>query len=130
LERYRRAELQLREIIALDESLLRQKDQTIQETMSGTIINLIIQLIAGVIGGNGAGSALKDYSLGGLATRLWVQLVPSWRAGASGIYTRAGRGDRRWARCGGYRGQLVGGGASAAILTIIVGLVKNMTASK
>ena len=30
LERYRRAELQLREIIALDESLLRQKDKTIQ----------------------------------------------------------------------------------------------------
>jgi two-component sensor histidine kinase len=30
LERYRRAELQLRETIALDESLLRQKDETIQ----------------------------------------------------------------------------------------------------
>lgn len=30
LERYRRAELQLREIIALDESLLRQKDETIR----------------------------------------------------------------------------------------------------
>ena len=30
LERYRRAELQLREIIALDESLLRQKDETIK----------------------------------------------------------------------------------------------------
>ena len=30
LERYRQAELQLREIIALDESLLRQKDETIQ----------------------------------------------------------------------------------------------------
>ena len=30
LERYRRAERQLREIIALDESLLRQKDETIQ----------------------------------------------------------------------------------------------------
>lgn len=30
MERYRRAKLQLREIIALDESLLRQKDETIQ----------------------------------------------------------------------------------------------------
>lgn len=30
LERYRRAEFQLREVIALDESLLRQKDETIQ----------------------------------------------------------------------------------------------------
>src|SRR4026208_2394200 len=31
LERYRRAEFQLREIIALDESLLRQKDETIKD---------------------------------------------------------------------------------------------------
>jgi len=28
-----------------------------------TIINLIIQLIAGVAGGNAAGAALKDYNL-------------------------------------------------------------------
>ena len=33
--------------------------------MSGTIINLIIQLVAGVIGGNAAGSALENASLGG-----------------------------------------------------------------
>ena len=38
--------------------------------MSDTIINLIIQLIAGVLGGNGAGSALKDYSLGGLGNTI------------------------------------------------------------
>lgn len=30
--------------------------------MSSEIINLIIQLVAGVIGGNAAGSALKDYT--------------------------------------------------------------------
>jgi hypothetical protein len=32
--------------------------------MSATIINLIIQLIAGVVGGNAAGAASKDISLG------------------------------------------------------------------
>jgi hypothetical protein len=33
-----------------------------------TIVNLIIQLIAGVVGGNAAGAALKDYNLGNLVT--------------------------------------------------------------
>ena len=32
--------------------------------MSGTIINIVIQLIAGAIGGNAAGVAAKDVSLG------------------------------------------------------------------
>ena len=36
--------------------------------MSGTIINLIIQLIAGAIGGNVVGAAAKNVNLGPLAT--------------------------------------------------------------
>ena len=32
--------------------------------MSATIINIIIQLIAGIIGGNAAGSGMKNLSLG------------------------------------------------------------------
>jgi len=32
--------------------------------VSGTLINLIIQIVAGAIGGNAAGAALKDVSLG------------------------------------------------------------------
>ena len=38
--------------------------------MSGTLVNLIIQLISGAIGGNIAGSALKDYSLGTLGNSI------------------------------------------------------------
>ena len=38
--------------------------------MSGTVVNLIIQLIVGVIGGNAACSTLKDYSLGGLGNTI------------------------------------------------------------
>ena len=34
------------------------------------IINLIIQLIAGVAGGNAVGAALKDYNLGGLGNTI------------------------------------------------------------
>ena len=36
--------------------------------MSGTIINLIIQLIAGAIGGNAVGAATKNVNLGPPAT--------------------------------------------------------------
>jgi len=67
-----------------------------------TIVNLIIQLIAGVVGGNAAGAALKDYNLGNLGNTI---------AGAIGG---------------------VGGGQilQAIILTIIAGLVKSMMASQ
>ena len=34
--------------------------------MSATIINIIIQLIAGAVGGNAAGAGLKNYDLGTL----------------------------------------------------------------
>ena len=34
------------------------------------IINLIIQLVAGVVGGNAAGAALKDYNLGGIGNTI------------------------------------------------------------
>ena len=38
--------------------------------MSGTVINIIIQLIAGAIGGNVVGNALKDYDLGTLGNSI------------------------------------------------------------
>jgi uncharacterized membrane protein YeaQ/YmgE (transglycosylase-associated protein family) len=34
------------------------------------LINLIIQLISGVVGGNAAGAALKDYNLGNLGNTI------------------------------------------------------------
>jgi len=38
--------------------------------MSATLINIIIQIVAGAIGGNGAGAALKDMSLGPLGNTI------------------------------------------------------------
>jgi hypothetical protein len=35
------------------------------DTMSATIINLIIQIIAGAIGGNAAGAGMEKANLGG-----------------------------------------------------------------
>jgi uncharacterized membrane protein YeaQ/YmgE (transglycosylase-associated protein family) len=58
--------------------------------MSATIINLIIQLIAGAVGGNAVGAASKDISLGTLGNTIagavgasavanfWVRLFLCW----------------------------------------------------
>jgi uncharacterized membrane protein YeaQ/YmgE (transglycosylase-associated protein family) len=35
-----------------------------------TLVNLIIQLISGVVGGNAAGAALKDYNLGNIGNTI------------------------------------------------------------
>jgi hypothetical protein len=96
------------------------------------IVNLIIQLIAGVVGGNAAGAALKDYNLGGLGNtiagaiggvgggQILQALIPAIAAAAGG-----GGLD-----VGALIGQIVGGGAGGAILTVIAGLVKSMMASQ
>ena len=66
--------------------------------MSATIINLIIQIIAGVVGGNAAGAASKDVSLGGvgntIAGAIGGGVGGQWsRSGsACGLYYRRGDG--------------------------------------
>src|SRR5262245_43000439 len=98
-----------------------------RNSMSGTLVNLLIQVVAGIVGGNAAGASLKDYDLGALGNtiagaiggagggQILQALIPAL-AGAAGGGLDAGS----------IIGQLVGGGASGAILTLIVGLVKNM----
>src|SRR5262249_29945732 len=103
-----------------------------------TIINLIIQLIAGVAGGNAAGAALKDYNLGSLGNTIagaiggvgggqifQGPLSAIVNAGAGRKPASAGNLD-----LGAIVGQIVGGGAGGAILTVIAGLVKGMMASQ
>ena len=96
-----------------------------------TITNLIIQLIAGAVGGNAAGAALKDYNLGNLGNtiagaiggvgggQILQALIPAIASAADGNLD-----------LGAIAGQIVGGGAGGAILTVIAGLVKSMTASQ
>jgi uncharacterized membrane protein YeaQ/YmgE (transglycosylase-associated protein family) len=89
--------------------------------MSGTLINLIIQIVAGALGGNAAGAVSKDMSLGtagntiagaiggGVGGQILTALVPmlSGAAGSvdvgcsprSGSWRRRRWGDRhsgRW----------------------------------
>jgi len=90
--------------------------------MSATIVNIILQLIAGAVGGNAVGKTNENLSLGmggntvagavgGVAGgSLLTALIPML-SGAGGI------------DIGQLAGQLVGGGVSGAIVTAVVGLI-------
>src|SRR3954451_3821619 len=95
------------------------------------LINLVIQLISGVVGGNAVGAALKDYNLGSLGNtiagalggvgggQLLLAAMPAIAGAAGGSLD-----------VGAIISQIVGGGAGGAILTGIAGLVKNMGTSE
>ena len=96
--------------------------------MSATLINLIIQLIAGAIGGNAAGASMKNVDLGTLGNTvagalggagggtLLTALLPILQGAAGSVDV------------GALLGQAVGGGVAGAVVTAIVGLLKNMMA--
>ncbi|MEP9348772.1 hypothetical protein [Xanthobacter sp. KR7-225] len=100
--------------------------------MSATILNLIIQLIAGAAGGNGIAGALKNLSLGPLGNtiagaiggvgggQILQLLLPALASAAT-----TGNFD-----VGSIIGQVIGGGAGGAILTLVAGLIKNAMAGK
>ncbi len=98
--------------------------------MSATLINLIIQLIAGAVGGNAAGATMKNVDLGALGNTIAGAI-----GGAGGgtlltallpmLQGTAGNVD-----IGAMVGQAVGGGVAGAVLTAIAGLVKNMMAGQ
>lgn len=97
--------------------------------MDATIVNLIIQIIAGAIGGNAVASGVKNASLGPAGNSIagavgglgggWIlsALMPAI-SGASGV------------DLGSVIGQIVGGGVGGAILTIVVGLIRNAMAGQ
>jgi hypothetical protein len=93
--------------------------------MTGTLINLIIQLIAGALGGNAAGATMKNLDLGTLGNSLAGAIGG---AGGGTLLTALlpllqGAGGN--IDLGPLIGQAVGGGVSGAILTAIIGLIKN-----
>jgi hypothetical protein len=97
--------------------------------MSELFINLLIQVVAGAVGGNVAGAALKDLNLGalgntlsgaiggGVGGQILTALVPML-AGAGTNFD-----------IGALLGQAAGGGVAGAILTAVVGFVMNKTGS-
>ena len=91
---------------------------------------LIINLIAGAVGGNATGAAAKQFDLGTLGntiaglvgggvlgqliTMVWPTLSTALQGGNFDV--------------GAIIGQIVGGGVGGAVLTAIVGAIKNRAA--
>jgi hypothetical protein len=94
-------------------------------------MEMIIQLLSGIAGGNAAGAALKDYNLGSIGNtiagaiggvgggQILQALMPAIAGAAGGGLDLES-----------VLGQIVGGGAGGAILTVIAGVVKSMMASR
>ncbi|ATQ66787.1 MULTISPECIES: hypothetical protein [Methylosinus] len=95
--------------------------------MSETLINLLIQLFSGAAGGAGVAKASKNLDLGPIANAIVGALGG---AGGGSILTSLIPAIAGTAANGGFdiavfAGQLVGGGVSGAIVTAIVGLIRN-----
>jgi hypothetical protein len=97
-----------------------------------TIVRLIIEIIAGALGGNATGAAAKTLSLGTLGNSVvgaiggvvlgqilnYLGIDPGIAAASAGF---AGLD------LGAIVAQLVGGGVGGAILTLVAGLIRNAT---
>ncbi|HKM70083.1 MAG TPA: hypothetical protein VJX94_08505 [Stellaceae bacterium] len=96
--------------------------------MWGGIVGLIIQLVAGGVGGNIAGSALKQYDLGTIGNTIagvvgggvGAQIIGALLGGGAGAAV-AGAGGLD---IGSIIGQIASGGVGGGILMVIVGLIK------
>jgi hypothetical protein len=94
-----------------------------------TLLPLIIQVVAGLIGGNAAGAALKERSLGttgnsiagGVGGIILGQILQAVMGGAAPDAGAAMAGMD----IGKIVTDIVGGGAGGAILTAIIGMLKN-----
>jgi len=94
--------------------------------MWGGVVGLIIQLIAGGVGGNIAGSALKQYDLGTIGNTIagvigggvGAQIIGQFLGGGAEAAGAAGFD------IGSIIGQIASGGVGGGILMVIVGLIK------
>jgi len=94
------------------------------------IISLIIQLISGAVGGNVAGAAMKESSLGTLGNSI-AGIVGGGRSGkllqmVMGTAAAGGGGLDLQS----ILANVAGGGVGGAILMAIIGIIKNQMAKK
>ena len=102
--------------------------------MWGGTVRLIIQLIAGAVGGNIAGSALKQYNLGAVGNTIagivgggvGAQIIGALVGGGAEA-TAAGPGSLD---IGSIVGQIASGGVGGGILMVVVGLIKQAMGSQ
>ena len=99
--------------------------------MSAMLMNIIVQLIAGAVGGNAAGSIMKSLSLGTLGNTVAGAaggvgggfLLQSLLPGLMGAVESGGVDIAALAS------QAVGGGVAGLVLTAIIGAIKNRAAA-
>jgi hypothetical protein len=94
--------------------------------MAMDIVGLIIQLIAGALGGNIAGSALKNYGLGIVGNSI-VGVIGGGIGGQILVALLGGTAMPDFATHtagGGIISNIAGGGIGGAILMVIVGLIR------
>ena len=97
------------------------------ERVVGMDMNMIIQIIAGLVGGNAAGAGLKNLSLGTAGNSIVGAvggLVSSFVAGKLGLSADAVAN----LDIGAIIQSVVAGGAGGAVLTAILGAVKKAVA--
>lgn len=90
------------------------------------MIELIVQILSGAVGGNVAGKVLKNFSLGTLGNSLVGILgggLGGQLLGMIGIGTGGGDMD-----IAGILGSVAGGGVGGSVLMVIVGLIKKAIA--
>ena len=106
---------------------IRVAKDSLGENGMNSLLPLVIQLVAGAIGGNVAGNVLKDKSLGALGNTIagiiggglgGLVLVRFMGSTATEV---AGSLDIRT-----LIEQIVGGGVGGAIVMALVGVIKNM----
>jgi uncharacterized membrane protein YeaQ/YmgE (transglycosylase-associated protein family) len=115
-----------------------QQDRQGRKAVEG-IVGIIIQLIAGAIGGNVAGSAVKNYSLGTTGNSIagavggviLTQVLAAMGIGSPDMAAAvdpaaAGAATGGGLDIGALLTQLIGGGAGGAILTVIAGAIRGM----
>jgi uncharacterized membrane protein YeaQ/YmgE (transglycosylase-associated protein family) len=91
---------------------------------SAFLMNLVIQLVAGAVGGNVAGTLLKQFNLGPLGNS--IAGIVGGGLGGQLLNLLIGGGS---APAGGFDigsivTQIVGGGIGGAVLLVIVGLIR------
>ena len=95
--------------------------------MEGSLLNLIVQLVSGAVGGNVAGAVLKQFSLGTLLNSV-VGIVGGGLGGQIlSMLLGAGAGGGGL-DIGAIVSQVAGGGVGGAILMVIVGIIKKALA--
>ena len=97
--------------------------------MSGAfLMNLVIQLVSGAVGGNVVGAFLKQYNLGPVGNSI-AGIVGGGLGGQLLSMLMTGGGAPAGAAAGGFDigailTQIVGGGVGGGVLMVIVGLIR------